>query len=109
MSGWTTRRRSRLRVLLAAVQLALLLLALVPGSASAQTAGDSCDGKLTGADQQAELSFSCNFNVRALEIFSNKDATISGDFNGEQCGNRASRDALLSLARGPVDGRDACA
>ena len=67
-----------------AVPLVLLSLALVPGPASAQAGGNACKGKLTGEDQQAELSFSCNFNVSGLEIFSNKDATISGDFKGEQ-------------------------
>ena len=86
MSGREIRRRSRLPVLLAAVPVAVVSLALVPASASAQTAGDACNGKLTGVGHQAELSFSCNFNVRGLEIFSNKDATIRGDIKGEREG-----------------------
>ena len=84
MSGREIGRRWRLRFLIGAVPLALLLLVLVPGSASAQTGGNACEGKLTGEGQQAELSFSCNFNVDVLEIFSNKDAAIKGDFKGEE-------------------------
>ena len=53
MSGRKTGRRSRSRVLLAAVPLAVVLLAPVPGSASAPTGGDACEGKLTGVGRQA--------------------------------------------------------
>ena len=84
MSGREIGRRSRLRVLLGAVALAVLLLTLMPEPASAQTGGNACEGKLTGEGRQAELSFSCNFNVIGLEVFSNKDATIRGDIKGEE-------------------------
>ncbi len=101
MSGRKTRTRSRLRVLLAAVALAVVSLALVPGSASAQTGGDVCKGKLTGAGRQAELSFSCNFNVSGLEIFSNKDATIRGDFKGEEGRGREGFACFQPVLKGP--------
>ena len=100
MSGRETRRRSRLRLraLLAAVPLAAISLALVPGSASAETV---CEGKLTGEGQQAELSFSCNFNVAAIEIFSNKDATIRGDFKGEEGQGREGFRCFQPVLKGP--------
>ena len=98
MNARKTRRRSRLCVLLCAVPLtvlllAVVLLALVAGSAPAQTAGNACEGKLTGAGRQAELSFGCNFNVNGLEIFSNKDATIRGTSR-----ERKGKDAKASSA-----------
>ena len=101
MSGREIRRRSRLRVLLGAVPLAVVLLAPVPGSASAQTGGPECKGKLTGEDQHAELSFSCNFNVNGLLIFSNKDATISGDFKGEEGQGREGFVCVQPVLKGP--------
>ena len=99
MSGREIRRR----VLLGAAPLAVLLLtlALLTGSASAQTAGNACEGKLTGGGQEAELSFSCNFNVNGLEIFSNKDATISGDFKGEEGQGREGFACPQPLLQGP--------
>ena len=101
MSGREIRRRSRLRELLAPVPLAVVLLALMPASASAQTAGNACDGELTGAGQQAELSFSCNFNVNGLEIVSNKDATISGDIKGEEGQGREGFVCVQPVLKGP--------
>ena len=53
------------------------LAALVVESASPQTGSNACKGKPTGAGWQAELSFSSNFSVRALEIFLNKDRVIT--------------------------------
>ena len=101
MSGRESRRRSRACVLLAAVPLAVLLLAPLLGSASAQIGGDACEGKLTGVGRQAELSFSCNFGVRALEIFANKDARISGDFKGEEGQEREGFACFQPVLKGP--------
>ena len=108
MSGRESCRRSRLSVLLGAVPLAAVLLTLAPGSAPAQTAGNACEGTLTGEGRRAELSFSCNFNVSQLEIFSNKDATIRGDIKGEEGQGREGFVCVQPVLKGPPgqQGRD---
>ena len=100
MSGRETRWGSRLRLPLAAGLISAAALGL-PGSAAAQTGGNACEGKLTGAGQHAELSFSCNFNVIGLEIFSNKDATIRGDIKGEEGQGREGFVCVQPVLQGP--------
>ena len=100
MSGREIRRLWRVRVLLAAVPVAMFSL-LAPGSASAQTAGDACEGELTGEGRRAELSFSCNFSVIGIEVFSNKDATIRGDFKGEEGQGREGFRCFQPILKGP--------
>lgn len=71
-------RPSRWRLGLLVASLAVLAIALMPGSASAQApAPGVCDGTLRGEGNRAELTFQCDFDVDQLEIRSNKDVLLA--------------------------------
>jgi hypothetical protein len=101
--GRAARRRSRYRILLGLVPLALLFAAVAPSPAAAQ---NDCDGTLQReSSNQAALEFSCNFAIPTpssnIEIRANKDTSffpISGSFTG------GTALVLCQPAQGPASG-----